>query len=384
MRRSGHLEQREPIRLGDPALSAVAAEALSCTGDVERATHGFHTWPAGLHPDAAKLLIGALPGDSVLDPFCGGGTVLVEAQIAGRRAVGRDVSPVARLVALGRTATPDDALLTRVRSAARKLVAAARTADKAPPEPILSAVREWYAPHVGWELESLRSGIAACPADVQPLLWLCFSSILVKTSFRKSDTSAQRVKHDRPRGTAAVLFHKKVRELGRRLEALRALVPAGTPPSDVQLADARTFTLRQRVDLVLTSPPYPSTYDYLPMQHLRTVWLGQDAGDGEIGARRYWRAGGADARRQWIADTHAWTARAAAATNPGGRLVVVIGDGLTPAAEIDTSGPTEEAAIRAGLVTIARASVPRPDFARETLRWEHCFVFGRAAGEPVG
>ena len=41
-------------------------------------------------------------------------------------------------------------------------------------------------------------------------------SILVKVSWRKSDTSMQRVKHDRPVGTAAILFHKKARELGRK------------------------------------------------------------------------------------------------------------------------------------------------------------------------
>jgi DNA modification methylase len=146
----------------------------------------------------------------------------------------------------------------------------------------------------------------------------------------------------------------------------------------VALADARTLSLSSPVDLVLTSPPYPSTYDYLPMQHLRTVWLGVDPGAGEIGARRFWRQGGKEARRAWSDDTHRWTARVAAALRPGGALVVLIGDGLTPSGEVDTSAPTEEAAKAAGLQTWARASVPRPDHARGTVRWEHCFVFGRA------
>lgn len=378
VRRTGYQELHEPILLGEPELAAVAAQALAAPAEVDRYTHGFHTWPAGIHPDATALLIAALPGRSVMDPFCGGGTVLVEARAAGRRAVGRDVSPIAELVARGRASSPSEEVLTAVRSAARKLVAEARKADKLPPERIANAVREWYSQHVACELESLRMGISACDKEIRPYLWLCFSSILIKTSYRQSDTRAAREKKDRPQGTTAILFHKKIREYARRAAALREAVPAGTPEPDVAISDARSFRLSHPVDLVLTSPPYPSTYDYLPMQHLRNVWLGFEEGTGEIGARRYWREGGASARREWEEDTVAWTRRAAAALEPGGHLVVVIGDGLTPSGPIDTSAPTEDAGTAAGLVSVARASVERTDHARETIRWEHCFVFRKS------
>ncbi|MBF8300333.1 MAG: hypothetical protein HW394_703 [Acidobacteria bacterium] len=42
---------------------------------------------------------------------------------------------------------------------------------------------------------------------------------------------------------------------------------------------------------------------------------------------------------------------------------------------IDTSEPTDAAASAAGLCSIARASLDRPDAARETTRWEHVFAF---------
>ena len=38
---------------------------------------------------------------------------------------------------------------------------------------------------------------------------------------------------------------------------------------------------------MLTSPPYPGVYDYLPMQQLRYAWLDMDPGSdmaGEIGS----------------------------------------------------------------------------------------------------
>src|SRR5437870_178595 len=60
---------------GDPARSHV---------------HGFHTYPARLHPlTAARLVTAFAPaGGRVLDPFCGSGTVLVESLVAGRAALG--------------------------------------------------------------------------------------------------------------------------------------------------------------------------------------------------------------------------------------------------------------------------------------------------------
>ncbi len=348
-------------------------------GQVERPTHGFHTWPASLHPDAARDLVAAFPGDSVLDPFCGGGTILIEAMRAGRRAVGRDLSSVAVLVATARTAAFDPAAAADLRATSRRIAEAARTAEVLPSDPVYSVVESWYEEHVLCELEALRAGVEAHQGPGSALLWAAFSSILVKASHRVSDTSPRREPKHRPKGTTAILFHKKARELGRGLDALRLALPPGTPASEVARADARNRTAN-KVDLVLTSPPYPSTYDYLPMQHLRHVWLDiHDSGEAlEIGSRRAWRDGGQDARRAWVDDTREWTSSAAAALSPGGHLVVVVGDGLTPTGMIDTSEPTERAAVAAGLSAVARVSLARSDVARQTERWEHCFVFRRA------
>jgi DNA modification methylase len=374
-RRTAGKEALEPVASGDPELKAVLVRALEASDEVDRWTHGFHTYPAGLHPDAASLLLDVLPGERVLDPFCGGGTVLVEGRAKGRTTIGRDVSPTALRVAWLRSNAPSEEALTRFRSASRRLTAAAREAKEFPPPQIMRAVEEWYAPHALWEIESLRAGIAESPEEIRGWLRGCLSSILIKTSWRRSDTSAQREKHHRPAGTTAILFHKKCREWARRAASLREAIPESTPVSDIRPGDARSFDV-DPVDLVLTSPPYPSTYDYLPMQHLRHVWFGnRPRQEREIGPRRAWRVGGAAARRVWLDDTHAWTSNMGRMLRPGGHLCIVIGDGLTPSGSVDTSGPTEEAAAAAGLTTVARASVGRPDHGRDAVRWEHIFLY---------
>ena len=369
-RRAGPPVAASVRRAGDEVLSALLADALVMDGAVDRATHSFHSYPARMHPDAARALIAACPGP-VHDPFCGGGTVVLEGLLAGRQTTGTDLSPIATLVTKARTADPE--LASPMRSAARKITEAARLrVDVEVPE----IADRWFQPHVAQELGRIRDGIAAARPEVQPLLWALLSSIVVKCSFRKSDTQNRREPHHRAPGTTAVLFHKKSRELGRWLEAL----PSGPRPL-VSIGDAREDTPAHECGLVLTSPPYPGVYDYLPMQQLRASWLNIDLGfgaAGEVGSRRSFRAKGRkDALKQWRNDTDAWISTQAGCLPSGGRMVIVVGDGLVGDRMVDALGPTVEAFKRAGLQVVARASADRPDHAREAIRIEHMVMAER-------
>jgi hypothetical protein len=56
---------------------------------------------------------------------------------------------------------------------------------------------------------------------------------------------------------------------------------------------------------------------------------------------------------------------------PGGRVAIVVGDGLVGDRPVDTLSPTVEALLVAGARVLGRASADRPDHAREVLRTEH-------------
>lgn len=77
--------------------------------DTSYLTHGFHDYPARMIPQIAQRLIERYAPNSgkILDPFCGSGTTLVEAQLANRRAVGNDINPLAVLLSKVK-ATPID------------------------------------------------------------------------------------------------------------------------------------------------------------------------------------------------------------------------------------------------------------------------------------
>jgi len=68
-------------------------------------THQFYRYPARFSPIFAREIIETFtqPGESVLDPFMGAGTSLIEAVALGRRAVGVDISSLAAFLARVKT-----------------------------------------------------------------------------------------------------------------------------------------------------------------------------------------------------------------------------------------------------------------------------------------
>ena len=66
-----------------------------------RGGHAIHPYPAKLLVNIPQFFLAALSpecGSKLLDPFCGSGTVLYEAALAGLRPFGSDSNPLARLV----------------------------------------------------------------------------------------------------------------------------------------------------------------------------------------------------------------------------------------------------------------------------------------------
>ncbi len=82
-----------------PRLKSFFAKNIFRTG---YATHGLFPYRGKFHPQMIKALMnvmGLKPGDRVLDPMMGSGTVPVEAVLMGLDAIGIDVSPFCKFMA---------------------------------------------------------------------------------------------------------------------------------------------------------------------------------------------------------------------------------------------------------------------------------------------
>jgi DNA modification methylase len=213
---------------------------------------------------------------------------------------------------------------------------------------------------------------------------LLLSSIVVKVSLQRADTAGDRVERAIAKGFPSRLFARKADELVRGLRELSSSVPAGTPLPDVRLADARhlSHVRDASVDVVITSPPYLGTYDYVEQHARRFGWLGLSPRDferREIGARRRAQSP-AQAITAWQEDVDAFVAEFARALTRDGRAYVAIGDSAVGTRAIQGDQAVRRAAERASLRVLAVASQERPSFyapARRAVRREHLLLLAR-------
>ena len=363
-----------PVELGgDAGPARLLGKLYAVDPALERAlTHGFHSYAGRMHPSIARGAVAALSaaGELVVDPFCGSGTVLVEAMGLGRRATGVDASPLGIEIARVRTTllgpTGRELLVAEAARIAEESGERARKRQR--PEIPAWARGEiaHFFPHVLFELYGLRELVFAGGAGneaVARALRLCLSSILVK--FMKAGPSAPRDGASKriARGLPSRMLADRAAELARGLAALERRTPAGTPRPEIVEGDARELPLPDgAAALVVSSPPYAGTYDYAAVHDARFRWL-------ELSPKRYRRAQlgarasselGEVAGAAWRAAQTRWIGEIARVLRPGGQALLMVGDGVVDGRPESAPDGVAAAGAAAGLEPVARASQARP------------------------
>jgi hypothetical protein len=374
-------------RTGDvEAAQRLEAALHAATGEGAELTHGFHTYPARMHPGVARALCAAFgaPGQRLLDPFCGGGTVLIEAMVAGLRAAGVDLNPLATAIAGVQCELRDESARTRFELTLAQVTEAslARVRARVPVKAELSArERANYEPHVLLELAGLRKEIGEVGDDAdRRALLVVLSSLLVKFSRQRADTSEEHVSKRIRKGLASEFFLRKGGELSRRWAALRQAVPAAAREPLLVTGDARELpALLGRgalADLVVSSPPYGGTYDY-HAHHARRA-LAQELEQREVGARRR-LSRAPDAHGQWDRELAACLRAIAAMCRPDARVVLLLGDAQVGGTRVDARAQIGKLAKPAGLELVASAAQRRADHLGGPPRREHLLLLVKRA-----
>jgi hypothetical protein len=375
---------------GDADASALLAEALANAERVDRdeLTHGFHTYPAKMHPGIARSAIASFSSsdETILDPFVGSGTVAIEAMIAGNRAVGVDLNPLALRIAELETQLRREGGRARFLSIAEEVAVRSEERVRARVDARANLPRDeakhWKG-HTLKELAGLMEEIQAIDDEQdRRALEMVFSSIVVKVSQQRSET-AERAEEKRIRkGLPTELFFRKAKELVERWEALSERAPDRCPRPLFYEGDARrlpkVLPRRVRADLILSSPPYGGTYDYIDHHARRYAWLGIDARRferNEVGARR--RLKGPQGVRRWDREVEELlAAMAAVRRTKRAPIILLVGDAQIGRRRIDAAKQMRRIAPRAELELIAAASQERPDFRGGPARREHLVLLG--------
>jgi DNA modification methylase len=278
---------------------------LPALNSADRFSHLIHPYPAKLLVHIPFFFLAndllSKPGDIVLDPFCGSGTVLSEAQLANRRAYGADANPLARLIARVKT-TPLDA------EAAKRTVN--EILRRIPPNPSgerpdVVNLEHWFYPSTTRQLQCLQEVIMRIrtPA-IRDFFLVCFSVCVRKVSLADPRLSVPvrlrfgQYPKDHPfraqsdahlRGLRCVRVAEVFSRIARlnisRMERLRACA-ATNPTAEVFCSDARHLMHEysrngnrnkpladESVQLIITSPPYPGAQKYIRSSSLSLGWL---------------------------------------------------------------------------------------------------------------
>jgi SAM-dependent methyltransferase len=247
------------------------------------ATHGLHAFAARCPPALADWAIDhfSRPGDTVLDPMSGSGTTLVEACLHGRVARGADIDPLARLISKAKATPVDLAVFDKTVNEVTRLLTEGKLDNSWRPD--LPGWERWFRPEVAADLARLRAAIsfADWDLDVNHLLWLCFSSLIVA---RTSVANARDLVHSRHHYRAwdedprcADRFIARVRRARQMMADYHHRLDArGAARPDVVVVegDARALDLTPgAADLLFTSPPYCSALDYTRAHLFAVAWM---------------------------------------------------------------------------------------------------------------
>lgn len=219
-----------------------------------RSIHGIYPYRGKMSALDASHVIKQLPSDSVLlDPFCGTGTILYEAQAQGLSAIGVDNNPLACTIARGKTEPLNKAVtishIEKISEKARSL----RDADTMPSQPAkyfhentadqIMRILSLSTSFSSYQLSCLYGAICLAARACNDWLWTSTSVGRINEPLKEVD-----------------FYSTFLRKVKKHIEFVR-----GTPSVAVHAHDTRDISKivkKRSIDVVYTSPPYFDALDY--------------------------------------------------------------------------------------------------------------------------
>lgn len=286
--------------LQDPLVDQIEAIQVGQSDDywsfkkVARRTgaHALIHYPAMMVPTLQGKLLDAIKlakpeTKSVLDPFAGSGTILVESMSRQLSFTGLDINPLATLACLAKSGPYYVAAF----DAKRRELVSRITADKGRQLFVtFDGQKKWFDDEASIGLSRIARCI--CREDslwARRLFWLAFAKVVrsscnsrmstYKLHARKMDSTAVRTRPEVSYASALDSFSLHLREQNKAWTVAGSLRKGiYTEDVEIQLGDSRKLLeakrFKEKFDVVMTSPPYGDNsttipygqYAYLPLK----------------------------------------------------------------------------------------------------------------------
>lgn len=258
--------------------------------------HRWVPWIAGYSSsfvvDVFDHYLGDVAEATVLDPFAGVGTTLVEAQLRGWRSVGFEINAYAALACRSKLAAADidgESLAEAIEAYREEVGAIEELADsgRLNGHRPLSVAPAGFNTRIPFYSENVLPKVLftldyadKLPDDLAALFRLAFASVMVSFSNYTYEPSLS----SRPGAGKPLLDNASVVDIvSAKLEAMLADVtwlaeqPSVSHEWDVHersIMEALDVMEPGSIDLLLTSPPYLNNYHYVRNTRPQMYWLG--------------------------------------------------------------------------------------------------------------
>lgn len=262
-------------------------------GNMNLPIHRWFRYPAGFSTKWVEMIIKQAINQKkiiaptekfiVLDPFVGSGTTILESENSGVRGIGFESHPFVKRVAsaklLWRTDIPYFSgfafgILNKAKKSQKKTGVYSDIVQRCYSQENLEAI------------DKLKDALmdANDGSDAYQLSWLAFVSILRSTS-HAGTAQWQYILPEKVKVKVLNPFYayeKQIEMMCGDME--RFALTASSVRGSILLHDSRNLfeALEDKVDLVITSPPYANNYDYADATRLEMSVLGEINGWGDL------------------------------------------------------------------------------------------------------
>lgn len=210
--------------------------------------------------------------EKIGDIFCGCGTVAYESLKKGYDFCGYDVNPVASLIARVKSRKLDSDIL---RSYYDQIIYQSKqNINHDLNESINPRIKYWFEQDRISELQSILFSInEVCASDEEyKEFFLCaFSNILKPTSRWLTKSIKPTIDPNKKTKSAIYHFEKQFKKMDFANSESKIITDKDV---DIRIGDSLKIDASERVDLLITSPPYVTSYEYADLHQLSLLWLG--------------------------------------------------------------------------------------------------------------
>lgn len=267
------------ISLACNDVNSIAVEdEWNFSDDTEFLMHTIHAYPAKFPAFIATKAFDYAEQEgvavrTVADIFCGCGTVALEAKLHGKDFWGCDINPVATLIAKTKSTSYNIDTVAGYYERIKEIYDSMEK-NNAAYEQAPERLKYWFNENSFIDLLRLKQSIEAVvtESEYQDAFLCLFSSILKASSKWLTKSIKPQIDPNKAEVIVWDVFKQHFDKFSKALIQINSCI---LKPSDIKIENKNFLSFEDfpKVDLIISSPPYVTSYEYADLHQLSTLWL---------------------------------------------------------------------------------------------------------------